>query len=277
MTDERITSAMLAASTLNDLNSTLGALQRSGSELSSGRKILEPSDDPYGASHAIELQSQQLDGLTEYAASVQDGIAWTQTASGALSNMTEVLQRVRELVVEANNGSYGPADLSGIATEVTQLTEAIKQDAETQYAGQYVFSGTDTTTAPYQEGEHDEYKGDTEAITRSLGPGASVTISTNLASVLGSGQRAKDGKLLDVLRTIAQHLGEATPESRAALGSTDLKELDKNMEALTQAAGGRRERHPATPDGFIEDRIAPELRHPGLVGRRERRSGQDVD
>ncbi len=237
MTD-RITPAMVTASTLNDLNTGLAALTRSENELSSGKRILEPSDDPYGASHAIDLQSQ-LAGLEAFSGSVQDGVAWTQASTGAMTNMTNMLQRVRELLVQASNGTYNQGNLHAIAAEVTQLTEAIKQDADTQYAGQYVFSGTATTTAPYATGAEDTYKGNGETIARALGPGINVTVNTNLASVLGNGAGAKDGKLLDVLRTISQHLNEATPESRAAL-STDMANLSQNMEALVglQAQSG---------------------------------------
>jgi flagellar hook-associated protein 3 FlgL len=230
MTD-RITPAMMTASSLNDLNATLQALERSANELSSGRRILSPSDDPYGASHAIDLKSQ-LDGLGSYANGVKDGIAWTQATTGAMTNINDVLQRVRELIVQAGNGTYGPEDLRGIGTEVTQLTEAIKQAANTQYAGQYMFSGTATATPPYVVGAEDEYHGNTESVARSIAPGTSVSVSTNLASVLGNGKASGDGKLLDVLRTVAQHLTEATPESRAALAN-DMKNLDGNMEALT--------------------------------------------
>jgi flagellar hook-associated protein 3 FlgL len=229
MTD-RITPAMVTASTLTDLNAALTALQRSDNELSSGRRILAPSDDPYGASHAIDLQSQ-IDGLTSYASSAQDGIAWTEASTGAMTNMTNMLQRVRELLVKASNGTYNKENLTDIATEVTQLTEAIKQDANTQYAGQYLFAGTATTTVPYQTGLADEYKGNGEAVARAVGPGINVTVSTSVASVLGNGQASKDGKLLDVLRTISQHLTEATPESKAAL-ATDMGNLNTNMEAL---------------------------------------------
>ena len=236
--DDRITPAMLSASMINDLNSSLQALDRSSNELSSGRRILEPSDDPYGTSHAIDLQSQ-LDGLSAYAGATQDGIAWTQTAEGAMMNISDVLQRVRELVVQASNGTLNPEDLRGIGTEVTQLTEAVKQDANTQYAGEYVFAGTATTTSPYGAAGEDEYHGNAESIARSIGPGTSIAVNSNLSSVLGNGQASNDGKLLDVLRTIAQHLGEATPESKAALAG-DMKNLDTNMEALTmlQAESG---------------------------------------
>jgi flagellar hook-associated protein 3 FlgL len=229
----RIATGMITSSTLNDINSALGKLERSSEELSSGRTILQPSDNPYGASHAIDLQSQ-LDGLTSYATNVKDGISWSNTANGAMTNMSSVVQRVRELLVQAGNATYSQSDLNSIATEVSQLTETIKQDANTQYAGQYVFAGTLTTTAPYKQGAEDEYHGNEGTISRAVGPGASVTVNTNISSLLGNGAGSGDGKLLDTLRTISEHLTSGTAEGRAALNSTDLKAIDASMETLTQ-------------------------------------------
>lgn len=231
--NQRITTEMASASTLNNINSALQSLQRSSDELSSGKRILEPSDDPYGTSHVIDLESQ-IEGLGSYGKAVSDGVAWNQASEGAMGNINEILQHVRELLIEASNGTNNKGDLENIGGEITQLTEAIKQDANTQYAGQYVFSGTDTTTPPYQAGAEDEFQGNAEAVLRSIGPGATVQISTNLSAVLGDGQGAEDGKLLDVLRTISQHLNEGTPESRAQLNTTDLKALEGGMEALVQ-------------------------------------------
>lgn len=230
---DRITPAMITSSTLNDINSSLAAMERSSNELSSGKSILEPSDNPYGASHAIDLQSQ-LDGLSSYATSVQDGISWENTASSAMSNMSVVTQRARELLVQVSNGTYNQADFNNIATEIDQLAETLKQDANTQYAGQYVFAGTLTTTAPYQQGENDKYKGNTGIVTRSIGPGASVAISTDVSSLLGNGQGSGDGKLLEVMRTISQNLRGGTTEDRNALGTTDLTSIDASLETLTQ-------------------------------------------
>jgi flagellar hook-associated protein 3 FlgL len=232
---ERITPAMISGTTLNDINAELSAMQRSESELASGKSIQQPSDNPYGASRSIELQSA-LDGLTSYGTNAQDGISWTQTASSALSSINDVAQRVRELLLQASNGVNNPIDREAIAEEVTQLTETVKNDADTQYAGQYVFSGTATETAPYEAGVGagaDEYKGNTGAVTRAIGPGASLAINPNISSLLGNGQGSGDGKLLDVLRTISQHLRGGGPAELEALGSTDLKNLDTNLNALT--------------------------------------------
>ena len=230
---ERITGAMLTGSTMNDLNASLNKLQRNAEELSSGHSILEASDNPYGASQTIDLQSQ-LDGLSSYASGVSDGISWTNTASGAMSNINTVLQRVRELMLQAGNETNGPEDLKNLSTVVGQLTETVKQDANIKYGNQYVFSGTLSTTSPYTQGENDEYHGNETAIARAIGPGATVTVSANLSSVLGNGQASGDGKLLDVLRTIQQHMKEGTPEAREKLVGSDLKGLDEGMEGINQ-------------------------------------------
>ncbi len=181
----------------------------------------------------IDLQSQ-LEGLTNYESDIQDGIAWENTASSAMSNVNELTQRVRELVVEAANGTNNQSDLNTIALEVEQLTESIKQDANTQYAGQYVFSGTATTTPPYETGANDEFKGNSETVSRAVGPAGTVTISTNISTLLGNGAASEDGKLLDTLRTITQHLRGGTEEDTEALGTTDLESLDENLEQLSQ-------------------------------------------
>lgn len=232
MTD-RITPAMITSSTLSDLNSSLEVLERTSEELSSGKTIQEPSDNPYGASRVIDLQSQ-LDGLSGYESDTQNGISWENTASAAMSSMNEVVQRVRELVLQAANGTNNQDDLDMIAEQVEQLTDSVKQDANAQYAGEYVFAGTATTEAPYEQGEDDEYKGNAETIARAVGPSASIVISTNISTLLGNGEAAEDGKLLDTLRTIAKDLRGGTPEDIKALSSTDLGDLDANIQTLTQ-------------------------------------------
>jgi flagellar hook-associated protein 3 FlgL len=151
-----------------------------------------------------------------------------------MSNINSIVQRVRELLVQAANGTNNQSDLNTIGLEVEQLTESVKQDADTQYAGQYLFAGTATSTAPYEQGANDEYKGNAETVSRAVGPSATVVVTTNISTLLGNGQGAKDGKLLDTLRTVAEHLRGGTPEDREAIGTTDLTALDGNLETLSE-------------------------------------------
>ena len=67
-------------------------------QLSSGKRISTPEDDPYGAGLAISLKNQLAD-IQQYQSNISDAQAWTQTADATLGNVTDILQRARELVV----------------------------------------------------------------------------------------------------------------------------------------------------------------------------------
>jgi flagellar hook-associated protein 3 FlgL len=230
----RITSQMSAQTMLADINQALDRVTTTQQELSSGKRINQPSDDPYGTSLALRLQGQ-LSSLTSYSNNVNDGTGWAQAGTTALSDVTNAVQRVRELVVEAANGTQTTANMQASAAEVNQLIDEIKQDANTQYNGQYIFSGSSTSTAPYQAGSNDAYAGNAGQVTREIGPNTSLPVNANLSGVLGtgqttSGQPAGDGLLLNTLRNIADDMqaGNST-----ALSATQLGKLDGNLNSLT--------------------------------------------
>ncbi len=236
----RITPQMVTSSTVRNVNNAFAALERRSNELSSGKSILEPSDNPYGTGKAIDLQST-IDGLSDYKTSIDEAIGWEHTASSALSSIGQVVQKARELTLQAASGVNGKSDLENLAIEVEQLTESAKQDTNVQYAGQYVLSGTLTGTAPYVAGAEDTYHGNEGTISRTIAPGMTIQINQSAATLLGNGQAAEDGKLLDTLRTIAKNMREGTPAALEALDGGDLKNLDANFETLLQMqaqAGG---------------------------------------
>jgi flagellar hook-associated protein 3 FlgL len=236
----RITPHMVTSATVRDVNNAFAALQRRSTELSSGKSILEPSDNPFGTGKAIDLQST-LDGLSNYKTNVNEAISWERTTSGALGSIGQVVQKARELVLQATSGVNGKSDLENLATEVEQLTESTKQDANVQYAGQYVLSGTLTGTAAYAAGAEDTYHGNEGTISRTIAPGMTIQINQPASTLLGNGAASKDGKLLDTLRTIAKNMREGTPAALEALNGEDLKSIDANFETLMQMqaqAGG---------------------------------------
>jgi flagellar hook-associated protein 3 FlgL len=226
----RITTQMTASMTLNDLQQSLNRLDTTQQQLSSGKKINQPSDDPYGTSQAIGLNGQ-LSSLNDYTNNITDGTAWTQQATTSLGDIDSMVQRVRELVVQASNGTYTQSNLNASASEVNQLIDAIKQEANASYNGQYIFSGSSTGTAPYQTGSTDTYQGGTGNVNRLIGPNTTLSVNTNISSLLGNGQASSDGGLLDTLRTIASDMQSG---NTGAIGGADLKNLDSNFGTLTQ-------------------------------------------
>jgi flagellar hook-associated protein 3 FlgL len=230
----RITTQMSAQTMLNDINQALDRVTATQQELSSGKRINQPSDDPYGTSLALALQGQ-LSSLTSYSNNVTDGTGWAQAGTTALSNITNAVQRIRELVVRASNGTQTTADMQASAAEVGQLIDEIKQNANTQYNGQYIFSGSATSTAPYQAGTNDAYAGNTGQVNREIGPNTSLAVNANLSGALGTGQTtpgqpAGDGLLLNTLRNIVDDMQSG---NASALSATDLSKLDGNFNSLT--------------------------------------------
>ena len=96
-----------------------------------------------------------MKGLTQAARNANDGISIAQTTEGALNEINNNLQRIRELTVQAANGSNSAEDLQSIQNEITErLSEITRVSDETQFDGKYVL-GKDGGTLNIQVGAHD--------------------------------------------------------------------------------------------------------------------------
>ncbi len=230
----RITQAMIARSTLADINAVATKLSATQQRMSSGKEISRPSDDPFATARALALASE-LDAHRQYQRNVDEAAAWQSVTDTALEKMTAIVQRSRELLVAGGSDGAGQAARAAMADEIDQLIGALKQEAGTTYGGRYVFAGTQTATKPYAIGGADAYLGDTAAISREIGPGVSVAVNVDGQSLLGNGQGAADGLLLDNLRDIAQHLRGGTAADADALRIADLQALDANLQNLSRA------------------------------------------
>lgn len=229
----RITEGMTTRTVLADLGANKARLTQTQRELSSGKRINKPSDDPFGTGRTLQL-SGELEGLAQYKENASDGLGWTTATETALNQISQVVQRARELLVQGGNDSNGQVAREGIASEIEALTEAVKQEANVTYDNRYVFSGTATETRPYELGAKDEYAGNEGSIVRVIGTGVSLPVNVDIKSLLGEGAGAGDNKLLDVLRNVATDLRGGTEANSQALRGTDLERLDENLNELTR-------------------------------------------
>ena len=110
----RITNQMTSQMTLAGIETALNRLDTTQQELSSGKSINQPSDNPSGTALALQLNSD-LSNLTSYSNNVTDGTGWAQAGDAALSDITNAVQRIRELVVQAANGTQSQTDMSADA------------------------------------------------------------------------------------------------------------------------------------------------------------------
>jgi flagellar hook-associated protein 3 FlgL len=229
----RITGNMVSRSVLSDLNEVSQKLAKTQQKMSSGKEITRASDDPYGASRALTLQSD-IAGNQQYQRNVGEAEAWQSVTDAALSKIADVIHRAQELAVQGASDAAGQSARTAGAAEIDQLIASVKQEANASYGGRYVFSGTATDVRPYDVNGADSYAGDSGAVARQIGPGVSVQVNVIGSDVIGQGQAAADGKLLNVLRDISDHLKSGTPADLGTLRSTDLKGLDTNLDLLSQ-------------------------------------------
>ena len=142
----RINTNLPAINTARILRRSTEALNQSLERLSSGLRINRAADDAAGLAVAEGFRSQ-VNGTQVSQRNAQDGISLVQTAEGALSETTNILQRIRELAVQAANGTQSTSNRAAINTEVQQLLQQLDDIAlDTEFNGIRVLSSSQTVT-----------------------------------------------------------------------------------------------------------------------------------
>src|SRR5690606_23045883 len=144
----------LALVSQNNLTKSQNALGSAIERLSSGLRINSAKDDAAGQAIANRFTAN-IKGLTQAARNANDGISIAQTTEGALNEINNNLQRIRELSVQASNGSNSDTDLKSIQDEITQRLEEIDRvSKQTQFNGVKVL-GEEADTMKIQVGAND--------------------------------------------------------------------------------------------------------------------------
>lgn len=223
----RVTHLTVQRSTLANLQTNLRSMADLQTQLSSGKKVNTPSDDPAAASDMLRLRTEQ-NANTQHQRNAADAASWLQTADTAISGSLDALRRVRDLTVQGGSGALGQTSRDALADEVEALRDSLLSQANATYVGRSVFAGTsaseafDPTTYAWSG-----TAGDT--VERPIGPTSSVRVDADGAAVFGTGT----GSVFALLDDIATSL--RTP---GADPTTHLTAVDTRMSAMvTQLAG----------------------------------------
>lgn len=183
----KITHNMLADSTLRNINKILSRLDRLQNQLSTGQRISAPSDDPLSASAAVSYRAA-LGEIEQYIENVDTARSWLEATDSALGSITQVLQRARELAVQGASDALSLSDRQRIAAEVTELIDHTIAQANSGYAGQFLFSGFKVSTRPFTlaSGPPDTvvYNGDNGQIRRQIESGSAIVVNVVGGSAL---------------------------------------------------------------------------------------------
>jgi flagellin len=185
------------------------ALNTSMERLSTGKRINSAKDDAAGLAIASSMTSQ-VRGMNQGIRNANDGISMAQTAEGALSEVGSMLQRMRELAVQKENGTYSTADKLTITAEQDALAAQVTNIlSNTQFNGQNLLNGTAGTAGAVkiQAGANAS-----DAITMTLG---NLAADADIAGVVAGGASVAAATLADYDDAISK-----VANARAGLGAT---------------------------------------------------------
>ncbi|MEB5836019.1 flagellin FliC [Pantoea dispersa] len=245
----------LSLVTQNNLNKSQSSLGTAIERLSSGLRINSAKDDAAGQAIANRFTSN-INGLTVAARNANDGISLAQTAEGALSEINNNLQRVRDLTVQAQNSSNSASDIDSIQAEVNQRMEEINRvTAQTDFNGIKVLNtGSGSKDYSFQVGSKDA---ETIAITISSSDGYNLAkAGTGTGTALNTRAMASGTDLVNgSARTTAAIgfdvlKGKVTGgASGAASGTTPLADIDaaiKSVDSQRSLLGASQNRFEST-------------------------------
>ncbi len=228
-----------------NLVTTQNQLSTAMERLSSGFRINRAADDAAGLAISEKLQAQ-VGGLDQAARNAQDAVSLVQTAEGAMAEVQSMLQRVRDLAVQFNNGTLSNQDKAAITAEVAQLCAEISDIGnQTQFNGISLLTGSSSIT--FQVGSNDGQTINVSAV-QLFGSGASYAVDSALFSFSGtvvlasidaaiqnvSSQRATFGSVQNRLDHRLNNLATYQENLQASVSSIKDVDMAAEMTKFTQ-------------------------------------------
>ena len=221
----RVTTRMLTQHTAANIMANADAMQQTQRQLTTGKRILRPGDDPAGAAAGVRLRSQNLRD-EQYLRNIQQSRTWLDTTDSVLGDIGDLLGRARELSVQASTGTLGAGDTAQVAEEINAIrNQIISSLNRTVDVDQHMFSGQMTDTVPISVDPTTgvaTYVGDTGV---SLPNPTDLTSARGVDQVLATGPLTSKGSYtIEVSISGSQATITAT---RAADGKTETQTVAK--------------------------------------------------
>ena len=228
MTAFRITQRSISQRTTANLQSSLQRMAKTQAQLSSGKLISKPSDNPVGTVSAMRWRSE-IRQTEQYVRNGEDALGWLGYADRMLTSSLDQVRRARDLTLQGANGSNGPNEREAIALEIEALRDSLIGIANTQHIGRPLFGGTANVVQPYDSaGSYVAVPAGPEVVARTVGPDDNVRANITGPEVFGP----EGNNLFQTLTQIASDL--RTDPSNLGAGLTA---LDERMRGVTDALG----------------------------------------
>lgn len=196
-------------------------------EISTGKRINQPSDDPYGLSQALTLTSLK-NTLSQYNSNLSYAKQYLSESNTALTGVNSMVGQAYQLAVTAANSTTDQTARQGMVSQITQMQQQLVSLANSQGAnGEYIFAGQKTQAAPFTVTNGAlVYSGDTNNINVAVGPNQSMTVNTQAGTMLSN--------LYSQLETFKNDLSSGNV---SAISDVDIANLQSSQTAVLQAQG----------------------------------------
>jgi len=182
----RVTTQMTMAAAQSRLQAGAAKVADLTDQATTLKAIRKPSDDPTGTATAMQVRKDQAQA-GQHARNADDAAGWLATTDSALSDVYDVLGKVRDLTVQAaSDGTMGPTDRQAFVTQLQGLKADLLASANTKYGTRSVFAGS--SPAPSAYAADTTWSGASgPGVVRSVGVGVDVRVDTDGSSVFGTG------------------------------------------------------------------------------------------
>jgi flagellar hook-associated protein 3 FlgL len=182
-TDFRISSKMLVDQSLGNLQDTMAKLSDLQDQASSLKKLRKPSDAPGDVASAMSLHAD-INRNDQMSRNIDDASAWLGTADTALQSAVTQLQKVHDLVLQAQNPAIDATSRASIAQQIDSIRTSLIGLGNTQYAGRPIFGGTASGGVAYDSSGN--YVGIDADVERTIAPGQRVQVNVNGQAIFGT-------------------------------------------------------------------------------------------
>lgn len=145
----RVTSSMMNTQMLSNINRNLNKMSDLENQISTGRKLNKPSDDPVGVTYALRYRAE-LASNEQYQTNVDSALSWLDSTDATMQQATEIVTRIKELAVQGSSETVPQSGLDAIREEVEELQQQLVNIGNTQIRGKYIFNGQKYDQAPYE-------------------------------------------------------------------------------------------------------------------------------
>lgn len=230
----RITNRVLSKSYLTDLNRNLNNMKKYQEQLSSGKEIRRPSDNPFKVARSMELNTS-LRANERYQENIDEATGWLDSTDAALGQFNDVLQRIKELTIQGGNAAYDSTERAAIKDEIVQLEGQLVDIGNTAFDGRYIFNGDATTEIPFAA-DGTLIKTSVNGLKKEFAPGIVLDIATT-GSRLSTNS---DGK--NVFGTIQDIIGALDSNSSPTGFLDDISSHIDNVLKLRGEVGAKSNR-----------------------------------